>query len=205
MSTFLEMKTRIATDLRRSNLLVEIGNAINDAVSEASKEHFYFNEVESTFNTVLGTELYDNTFDIVAIETAFYLAGTTREPIYLRNDVDQQRERMGNIQNGRPEAISQFGDKFRLYPRPDGVYSMFIIGYSKLSPFPLTLDAHTNAWLSDGELYIRALAKRNLLRDVIRDYGEARVWESVAEDYKTQLIEETSVRNSTGCIRSTQF
>jgi hypothetical protein len=78
-------------------------------------------------------------------------------------------------------------------------------GFGKLAPSPLVGDADTNAWLTEGELYIRALAKRNILRDVIRDYGEARVLEAISEDYKSQLIQATTLKSSTGTLRSTQF
>lgn len=206
MSTFLEMVTKIAGDLRRSNLTTEIKAAINDAIAEASKTRFYFNEmINQTFVTVNGTEYYDD-LGLVEIDAAWFLQGTSRYNLDILNQLEANDLASGNAQiSGQLQEIARYGGKLRLYPIPNGVITVHLDGYGKLSPYPLVADGDVNEWLTEGELYIRALAKRNVLRDVIRDYGEAKVLESIAEDYKAQLIEDTTMRSSTGTLRSTQF
>ncbi len=206
MSTFKQLRDRIAADLRRSNLDTQIGEAINDAIAEAAKTRFYFNEmVDQTFNTVDGVEYYDD-LGLVEIDAVWFLQGTSRYNISIVNQLTANDLASGNPQtSGQLDEIARYGKKFRLYPIPNGIITVHLDGYGKLTPSPLALDADTNAWLTEGELYIRALAKRNILRDVIRDYGEAKVLESIAEDYKQQLIEDTTLRSSTGTLRSTQF
>lgn len=204
MSTFLEIVTKITGDLRRSNLTTEIKAAINDAITEAAKERFYFNEMHTSLVTVPGTEYYTD-LGLVEIDAVWYLNGTSRYDLDIINQIDANYLSGGNPLGGSLLEISRYGGQLRLSPIPNAVVTVYLDGYGKLTPSPLVADADTNAWLTEGELFIRALAKRNVLRDVVRDYGEARVLESIAEDYRSQLENATALKSSTGTIRSTQF
>lgn len=204
MSTFLEMNTKIAADLRRSNLSTEIGVAINDAISEAAKTRFYFNEMHTSFVTVPGTEYYPD-MGLTEVDAAWFNTGGARYNLATLNQLSANDLSSGNITSGQLQELSRYGGQLRLYPIPNAVLTVYLDGYGKLAPSPLINDADTNAWLNEGELYIRALAKRNVLRDVVRDYGEARVLEGVAEDYESTLIQDTTLRSATGTLRSTSF
>ncbi len=205
MKTFQIMYDRIATELRRSNLVSEIKDAINDAIDEASKNRFYFNEMRGlTFNTVSATEYYDDQ-GIVEIDAIYtVIAGSRRE---LREALDTEIDCLseGNVQIGQPFKYARRGTEFRLYPVPDAAYTVVFNGYGKLSPSPLVNPTDTNAWVNDSERYIRALAKSYVFRDVIRDAGEATLYAAMAEDYKQELLEETTTRIGTGQMRPTQF
>lgn len=196
MTTFKQMRDRIAADLRRSNLDTEIGYAINDAIAEAAKQRFYFNEMHDlTFDTVALTERYDDK-GLVEIDAAWYMQGTTRYNLEVYNDLDANMLAEGNPVGGQLEYISRYGGQLRLYPIPNSVITVHLDGYGKLTPSPLAADGDTNAWLADGELYIRALAKRNILRDVVRNYQEAAVLDGIADDYRMQLEMETTLRSA---------
>lgn len=208
MATFIQMVTRIAGDLRRSNLTTEIKNAINDAINEAGNTRFFFNEFTDTVSTLADTEEYPNPFGMVEIDYAFRNYGgfpSSREPLTILNDrVIDRLTFNGTPQLGIPQNISMSGGQYRLEPIPDGVHIILVKGYGR-STAVLTADASTNVWLNEGELYIRALAKRNVLRDVVRDYGEATVLDAIAEDYKQQLVEATNQKNSISTLRATSF
>lgn len=205
MSTFIIMVNRIVLELRRSNLITEAKSAVNDAIREAAKTRFYFNEMLGvTFNTVIGQEYYPDQ-GLVEIDAVYNVQSGTRYNITLENNLGADDYASGNVISGRPDTFSRASTSIRLNPVPNTVTAIFLDGYGKLTPYPLVADADTNAWMTDGELYIRALAKRNLLRDVIRDYGEARVLDAVAQDYKEDLEGETSSRGATGTIRATSF
>lgn len=203
--TFIDMVNRILTELRRSNLGTETKQAINDAIDEAAKTRFYFNEMHMSFPTVIGQEYYPD-LGLVELDAGWYLNGTQQVPIAAINQFDANEffGTSGGV-GGSLELLSRYGGQFRLYPIPSTVYTVYVDGFGKLTPSPLVNDADTNAWLTEAEQYIRALAKRNLLRDVIRDYGEARVVEGVSEDYKNMLIEQTTLKSSADTLRSTQF
>lgn len=204
-ATFLDTATRIVTDLRRGNLLEDAKTAINEAIDEAAKTRFYFNEMHVTFVTVPGTEYYPDQ-GLVELDAVWYTdVGTTKYGVDVDNQLDMNDLSVGNVAGGALQTISRYGGQLRLYPIPSTVVTIHVDGFGRLTPYPLVADADTNAWLDDGLLYIRALAKRNVVRDIVRDYGEARVIEAVSEDYKQQLLEETAQKSATGRIRSTQF
>lgn len=198
MADFITTVTRVTTELRRSNLTNEAKQAINDAIEEASENRFYFNEMTAiTFNTAIGTEFYSD-LGLVEIDAAYYVQGGTRYNMDVIPNMTIDERASGNTITGRPEEIGRVGGQLRFDPIPNVVVPVYLSGYGKLTPFPLVNNADTNAWLNDGERYVRALAKRNLLRDVVRDYGEARVLDAVAEDYKTVLESKTTLKHSTG-------
>lgn len=202
--TLLQTATRIATELRRSNLLSEAKISIVDAIDEASKTRFYFNEMRISFDTIAGEEYYDD-LGLVELDAVYYMQGSARYNVEVINQIEMDDLASGSVSGGQLQSISRYQGRLRLYPIPSVIYTLNVDGYGRLLPDPLADDADTNEWLGAGENYIRALAKRNLTRDVVRDFGEARVWESVAEDYKQQLSEATATKMSTGNIRSTQF
>jgi hypothetical protein len=208
VATFLETKTRISTELRRANLLTEIGQAINDAIDEAAKNRFYFNEMHTSFPTVIGQEYYPD-LGLVELDDVWYylngVVGGQKERLYLENQLDANDLRIGNAIGGQLQSISRYGGQLRIQPIPTSVQTIYLDGYGKLTPAPLTADGHTNAFLVDAERYIRALAKRILFQDIIRDYGEARVYATLAEDYRQQLEIDTTLKSTTDTIRSTEF
>lgn len=208
MSDFITMVNRIAAELRRSNLTANIKNAVNDAIDEAAKSRFWFNEMHVNFNTVIGQEYYSD-LGIVEIDDAWYyqnnVANGQKERLYAVSQLTANDERIGNALGGQMDWIARYGGQIRIRPVPTVAWTVYVDGYGKLSPSPLVNDADTNAWMTTGEKYVRALAKAYLLRDVIRDYGEAATLEAVAEDLKNQLLEETALKSGTGCIASTQF
>ena len=205
MTNFITMVNRVTTELRRSNLTTEAKAAINDAIAEAAETRFYFNEMRGvTFPTVIGQEYYDDQ-GLVEIDAAYYSLGGTRYNLITVLNTRVDNRASGNVITGRPDEISRFGGQLRFDPVPNLVTTITLDGYGKLDPYPLVLDADTNAWMTEGERFIRALAKRNLLRDVVRDYGEARVLDAIAEDYKTNLISQTNLKSGTGTLVPTSF
>lgn len=208
MSDFITMVNRIAGELRRSNIVDAIKNGVNDAIAEAAKNRFYFNEMHESFDTVPGQEYYPD-LGLVELDDVWYyqnnIPGGQKERIYEESQLTANDYRIGNATAGQLDTYSRYGGQIRIQPVPSTIVTIYVDGYGKLLPNPLAGDNDTNAWLTEGELYIRALAKRNVLRDVIRDYGEATTLEAIAEDYKDQLIADTNLRSATGSIRSTQF
>lgn len=208
MSTFLEIKDRIAADLRRSNLATQIGQAVNDAIAEAARTRFYFNEMHTSFVTVPGQEYYPD-LGLVELDDVWYyinnIVDGQKERLYIENQLDANDLRIGNALGGQLQSISRYGGQLRIQPVPTSIVTIYLDGFGKLTPNPLVADGDTNAWLTEGELYIRFLAKRNVVRDVVRDYGEARLIEAIAEDYKSILEGDTAERSTTDRIASTQF
>lgn len=203
--TFIDMVNRITTELRRSNATTDVKQAINDAILEAANNRLFFNEFDDQhFDTVANQEYYPD-LGVVDIDAIWWFNGPTRYNLALEKNNVLDDLANGNVLGGQLLAMSHYGGQFRLYPIPTSVITVHVSGYGALQPYPLVNDADANAWMTEGELYIRALAKRNYLRDVVRDYGEARVYDTVSQDYLNTLLEKTAIKSATGEIRSTQF
>jgi hypothetical protein len=62
-----------------------------------------------------------------------------------------------------------YGRQLRIWPVPDAAYTLDLMGLARLSPNPLSADADTNAWMTDGGSITRAQAKIIIYRDLLRD------------------------------------
>lgn len=205
MTNFVTMTTRVATELRRSNLLDEIKRSINDAIKEAATTRFFFNEMKGvTFATVVGQEYYANP-GLMEIDSYYYFPGGSRLNLQVDNNLTANARATGNTVSGQITNVSVFADKFRIYPVPAEVFTVSMDGFGALTPSPLVNEADTNAWLTAGESYIRALTKRNIQRDIVKDYGDSLVLNAIATDYRTQLLEATTSRISTGTLKGTNW
>lgn len=209
MATFIQMVNRIASDLRRSNLTAQIKDAINDAVREAMDrdDPFWFLEAQSGLTTQFGsTELVgsDGYKEVLWVDI---LTPPRESLIELTLAEFEDHERYDNyFAYGRPQYWTMFGGKIKIWPPSDQAYSMLAsTRFRTYPPFPFTTDNQTNIWLQDAELYIRWLAKRNVLRDVIRDYGEARIAEATAETHRQALIDRSHNLQIGNTLRSTKF
>lgn len=201
--TFGAIKTRIADELVRPDLAPQIALAISDAVSEAAKSRFWFNEVRGlTFNMAIGQEFYDATTlasipYIGRIDAVLIVAQSQRRNLDVVDalSIDNWLEGQQTL-TGEPFAYARYGNGLRFWMVPDAVYPVRINGTTRFAP--LTADADENPYLTEGERYTRALAKAMLLENVVRNFDEAdRQWQ-VAEREKRLLLAETTGRISTG-------
>lgn len=205
MANYITMIERVTTELRRATLVDEVKDAINDAVAQAAKDRFYFNLMRAvSFVTVPGQEYYADQ-GLVEIDAAYYFVGGTRYNLQPENNLYADDRAEGNVISGQTDGYSRAGEFLRLYPVPTAIVTVYLDGYGKLTPYPFTADADTNAWMTTAERYIRTLAKGIILRDVIRNYGEASTVMRIAEDLKDELLLETAQRMGTGTVRPTQF
>lgn len=206
MVDFITEVTRVGREINRSNLVEDIKLALNDAIKEAASTRYYFNEMLGiTFPTVPGQEYYPD-LGVTEIDMMWYNDGIARRNIEKESQADADDRAEGNaIQGSQIRTYARAASQLRLYPIPNAVYTINMDGYGRLTPNPLVQDTDTNNWLVEGEMYIRALTKRNVLRDRVRDMKEAAVFDAVAEDYKRIIIDATVLRISTGTIRPTQF
>jgi len=184
MTSLGVMRTRLVDDMLRDDLTAnQLANAINDAIELQEGERFKFNEQRYQILTVAGQEYYDLTGP-----TLLTSAGTavgTGETILELDDITttisnnpyrlcprtQQHinEWQSNSYQGQPADYTLYGQQLRIWPIPDQAYTLDLMGLARLGPNPLTADADTNAWMTDGAAIIRPQAKILLYRDLLRD------------------------------------
>jgi hypothetical protein len=211
MSTYLEMQTRIADELDRTDLTSQIQKAIQTAIAFYERKRFWFNEARSiTFNTVDGQEFYTSAdqSDIPNLLTIDFVKLTISgsDKVNLDRSSYQELEYWSSnlsTDEGQPTAYAYYAKQLRLYPIPDAAYAVRVSGVFSLAT--LSADSDTNAWMTDAEALIRTRAKREILTHVIRDLEAAGVMNQVEQEQLKSLIEANTFRSSTGTILATEF
>lgn len=193
MSTLGTMKTRIARELRRNNIVGEIEDAISTAIAAYQVEPWSFSESRATtFDTVDGTEFYSESLsDLIKIDYVKIIIGTT--PYTLEAGDPSQIESWSQSAGieGEPTTYVWYGEQMRLYPVPNDVWVVRVAGTFKVAE-PDDDDEADNAWMTKAERLIRARAKWELAMHVLHDEElAARMSAAVEEahlDLKKQLM-----------------
>jgi hypothetical protein len=183
VSTFAVMQARIADDIVRDDLASQIENAINDAIELQEGERYKFNEKRYRILTVADQEYYDLTGPTLLtsagaavgtgealLEVDDIFTSINNNPLRLRPRTQQHVNEWQSANfTGQPCEYAIYGQQLRIGPIPDAEYTLELMGLARLSPNPLTADADTNAWMTDGAGIIRGQAKVLIYRDVVRD------------------------------------
>lgn len=204
--TFGALQDRIADELVRPDLASQIALAIQDAVKEAAKTRFWFNEVRGlTFNLVAGQAFYDSATSaniplISRIDALWIVVNGQRRNLEITNGLNIEDWNEGQATLiGEPNWYARQANGLVFWMPPDAAYPVYIDGTTRFAPLVNASD--TNPYLDEGETYIRALAKATVLEDVVRDFDEAdRQW-TKAEREKQLLVAETASRISTSVNR----
>jgi hypothetical protein len=168
MSTFGDMKTRIADELDRSDLTTQIGLEILTAIAHYENQRWSWSEIRATASTVAN-------IPYVAVPSNFLDEDSLK--ITISGDYEIMRrvtyEYLDKIDSGTDEAepscYAFYAGQIRLYPIPDAVYTLTFsyIG----SQTALSADADTNDWTNEGEALIRARAKAAVKMNYLQDAG----------------------------------
>lgn len=209
MSTYLDLQTRIADEIVRSDLTTQIRSTILTAISEFDTERWYFNETSFNVSMISGTRDYSstnitNTFQIDAVKMTI-ATGT----VYLLQEkpfwfIESITSGSTPVDSGQPVFYAYFNQTLSFFPIPDSsTYVAKVIGAESLTP--LSADADTNAWTNDAESLIRARAKYHLYKHVIKDDQQADAQNDTVSMLYSTMRNRTTDRASTGKIRSTRF
>lgn len=215
MATYGELKTRIADELHRSDLLASgrIAKAVLSAVAFYERRRFYFSESSFTFATVAGTETYGSSAaaEIATspnIERLNGLINGTRTPI---DKVDWQSiDDKSALTSSRaaPSEWAYRANEIRLYPIPDRAYTITAYNVPRLTA--PSAEEDENVWTTEeeaGEL-IRLRAKRLLIRDHIGLTGREKEYLEMSrgeQDALSAIIRETTSREATGQLEPSEF
>lgn len=205
-----DLTSRIADDIARGDLTVQIANSINDAIDHYQSTRFYFNETRSvTIPTVAAQSLYTSAdspsiplfFDV---DDILITSGGSTWPL-RRDDADELEllTTSGGAQ-GDPYSWAWIDQGFLLYPIPSAVRTLRIIGAIKKAA-PATPTEASNVWMTEAFELIRCHAKGLLYAHLIRYTEAAAAMFQLAAMEKGRLERETSSKRATGVVRSTRF
>lgn len=199
--TFGAIKTRIADELVRPDLASQIALAVNDAIKEAASYRFWFNEVRGlTFPLVQGQSFYDSTTLasipwLGKIDALWITVNGQRRNLTLASALTIDSWNEGSAMTGEPAYYARQANGLVFYMPPNAAYTVTIDGTTRFAE--LVNDSDDNAYLTEGEKYVRALAKAQVLEDVIRDFDEAdRQW-AMASRQRAILSAESGGRTAT--------
>ena len=182
MTTYGEMKARIASELHRSDLTGYISSAVLSAIAFYESSRFFRGEKRGTFSTIAAQRFYGTTTaspgtlpdDVVEIDS---ITTTVNNRIYKLDQVSY--EHLEDIDagvtplSGYPRLWAWYAEQIRLYPSPNAEYLM-TMSYQHERPV-LSADADTNFWTEDGEELIRNRAKKDICMSVLYDGEKAQM------------------------------
>lgn len=178
MSTLAVLKAEIADDLKRSDLTTAIADEIPRAIEFYQKEHLFFKERENLpFSTVANQVYYSSSDDadigkVMDIE-ALKITIANNDYNLIRLDIDLfETLNDPNASSGQPANYVYYNKQIGLYPKPDAVYTVSIIGGIKVDG-PATDGETDNVWMTDGFKLLRAHTLSQIARFKIRDYDYA--------------------------------
>lgn len=187
----------------------EIARAVFTAIRLYEREPFYFNESRlTTFMTRPRCAWYgaDDASEIA-------LAGGIREVfIHAQGQIRRlQQASAGTLECfsevdhlGAPHNFALFNDQMRLYPTPDAIYVVRLY----LSPARLddiTDSTTPSAWFSEAFDLIKAQAKYQFYKDILKDAEAATAARMDVDEQYRALIRETSRRKNVTLIEPTGF
>lgn len=203
MTTLTTMKSRIASELRRSDLTTHIANAISTAIQAYEHERWFFNESrENTFSTIVEQQNYG------AVEASFI--GLISKLDYLYIEIGDQPfellprtmkevEEVANDASflGQPSEYAWYDEQLWLYPVPNEVWTIRV-GAVLEPAAPATDGELNNPWMTIAERLIRSRAKYEIALHVLRDLELAQTMTASVEEAYDQLNVRTTRKVKTG-------
>lgn len=196
MADLATLKSRIASEIHRSDLTDSIAYAIADAVTHYQSKRFAFNQVRASLSTVAGTEFYSDLTDVAQIDA---ITATVNGRKYVLDEMsfgEAEEINSTTTQQGQPTRWSWYTNQIRLYPIPDAVYSL-TVSYTQAIDVP-TADAGSNVWTAEAEALIRYAAEKYLYRDTMMDEAGARRAEAAEFEALRRLTKESNQLASGG-------
>lgn len=185
------LKARIARELHRADLSVDIANAIQSAIRYYRSRPFEFGEATETLTTTIGTAAYARPA-VAAIHSIGCIASGLD---YILNPVNFSRyERLAGdpADRGQPQAFSFYGGSLYLWPLPDRAYPLTLRYQKRVDP--PSLDTDVTVWTDDAEDLIRARAKKLICRDVTMNANGMQAAQMAEAEALDRLLDE-ALRN----------
>lgn len=203
MSTFLRLQDVIASETRfvdrvadlKADEVTQIRLHINEAIKAHQKDAFWFNQQPWERPTEAGKEFY--------ALPAEYVAGLTLS-------IDTPRRKLKSVSNdtmegwtpgerSMPTHFALFSNQYRLYPIPDGVYTLRLWGFRSYEE--LVLDDDTNPWLQHAFELVREAAKARVFYSMLHDQESAAIAQANAVTAREDLKMESARRQPRQEIR----
>lgn len=213
MSTYGVMIDRIEDEILDTGIRSNVTQAIQTAIKQVQYQRFWFNEQTGLLFTTSSSQEYYSTLasppagvdleNLLIIDSVRINTSGAMEP--MRRSTWNEIETLNSLNTitGTPNRYVYYDQQFRLSPRPNASLTVEIAAVVRFATLSATTD--TNAWMTEGELLIRNLAKSHIYAHVKRDDAEAQKFLAMAEAEQQRLKTETVKRLQTGRVTPYQF
>lgn len=227
MTDYTALRTRIADELfastfAASGFTAQINREINSAIKHYETTRTRFNEVRdwTVATTVAGTRTYSLTSNFLKMDTLKLRYNDSFIILkFITWDQMEEEDRQITATQGVPEWFTIYAETLRLFPVPNGSYTLQGSYIRSYSPVSLTGSATTTAsanashgWLDQGEEVIRNraraaveilyLKKPEALLELQALQAQNRPYFCRAEEIAFKaLMDETGEALSTGLLR----
>lgn len=198
MSTLLQLKTNIASELHRSDLGTQIANAITKAIDHYSKERWWFLEGRGTSTTVSGQAFYAIPTDLQNFDSLLVTISGSKSPLTRKSYNEIDAIDTGASNTGQPSIWAYYADQIRYYPVPNNSYTMTLSYHKKLATLT---DSDSNSWTTDAENLIQYRATWDVLNHYLKDREGATFYKQSEAEAYAQLQHLNTARISSGKTR----
>jgi len=168
VATYADLIAQVHEDLLLENHTAQISTAISTAIEVYEQERFWFNEIRATTTTSSGQEFYDLPSDFIDIDTLTCAINNNTYPLIQRDfkTIDDWFI-TASTYSGYPDSFCIYDEQLRLYPVPDGAYTMTIAYQYK--PAALSAGTDSNSWTNDARNLIRFSADADVALNYRQD------------------------------------
>jgi len=206
MATLADLRARIADDLDRADLMLQIEQGIRDAVEHYESERFIFNEVADApiafgigADAVLLTSLPTS---VTRIDRIRVDKGGTELVDLVPRDYAYLSAARDVKAVAPPLEYCIYANTILFDSRLDRNYAALLDGVKRISSASASSDS--SAWFNEGRQLLRARVKADLYAHVIKDLDQAQVMTAVEQRAYRALKQKLNTRNS-GRVRPTEF
>lgn len=200
MTTLATLVARIADEFSRTDLDTQIERFVLDAVKRYKSYGWWFNQSVATITTTADDYQYAVPDDFLAVDSLTVTSGTDVWP--LTECPYAQIAALETDTTGEPTMFALYRQQFRLYPVPDGEYTLTL---SYLVILDALTSTDSNAWTTNVEELIRCAASEALCRGLLRDPTWADQWRVMKNDAFRDFRRESAMRTTTGTLAGSGF
>lgn len=200
--TYSDLQTRIRTELKRDGHTAEIKDAIASAVEFYQPERFHFNEEEATAAISTGSTSIALPTGLIEMDELQLQDGDNRygeENGF--NRFSWQELDIEELQtNSQPTAWTIYRDQIEFRPPSNKEYTLKASYHKRIELSASSTSTLSNAWTTVAEGMIRAKAKEEIFRHILRNEIMAARMERETQRQYDRLKDQADSKISTGRV-----
>ena len=217
MTTFLDVRTRVADQLARSDLNTQIDREIQLAMARYNRRVSWLHEVREVSLTSVAAQAWYSAVDVSTGAGPQDVTGRTAVDVtdiqkisYMRDpDYDDLRqvhysdfERFFDTTGaaGRPTYFTLYAGQIGIWPVPDGVtiYTLSAV----VKPIIPSLAADESIWFDQAQELIENAAAAAICRKFIQDGERAQAFQVYETEAWNDLVREGNQKMATGKLKA---